>query len=451
MDSVLEASAIQAFWSSLVSVVLACPLILVLHNARGSREALLFEGFLFFCWICPAMPVVVGMIQTFDMMGLFPYGLISIVVVHGWMNAPFVALMGARALGNVSPQNRRLACTLGLGSLTRLRVLYIRPLAVSLVGSASLVFFLCMTSFNVVLFLGRDYPWPSLGLGLYGVLFDAYLPDKAALYLCVTLGLAFLKTLTLSWGRRGEESLKGTFAPPRPRPQVRALVGLAFFLWCMPLLLGGVHTDATALFHKDLMRSMTTSVSLALVCASVSTFLAFMLTLCFAKKGSKKLYGVLTFLALPSFLVGGAVYVLFVAFVDVDAWSGGLIILTQILVTLPWGVRALLPRVQFVQKATARLTTVLGLSFSTKAFRVFLPAMGGEISRTFSLCAIFSLGDVASVCLFDASHTTLVALVSKQLETFHLGAAQTLSYVLGGLALVFYLIPQIWRRNRAHM
>lgn len=451
MESVLLASFEQALLSALTSICLGTPLIFLLFQARGSRKASLCEGFFSFCWICPVMPVVVGMIQIFETLGLFSYGLLPIVLVHAWLNAPLVALLGVRALHNVSAFDMRLACVLGLTPIKRVGVLYARPLGASLVVSASLVFFLCITSFNVVLYLGRDYPWPSLGLALYSALFDAYLPDRAIELTTLVMGLAFLKTLTLGLGRRGSASLRD-FSGARPsRLLWCVLLWGVVLVWCIPLFACARFVDFWVLMEWQVLVAVGTSVGLAVVCGLASVVCAFVIALWLARSASNTLYALLAFLALPSFLVGGALYVMLARILDVDAWAFPLMALTQVLVTLPWGVRTLLPRAQFVQRAYGRLSQTLWLGGYARAAHVFAPPMKGALLKAFSLCAVFSLGDVASVCLFDASHTTLVTLVGRQLETFDIGGAHTLSFLVGALALVFYIIPHVWRTRRADM
>ncbi|MBA4117934.1 MAG: hypothetical protein C0514_03450 [Candidatus Puniceispirillum sp.] len=451
MESILLASFKQALLSALTSICLGIPLIFLLFQVRGSRQASLYEGFFSFCWICPVMPVVVGMIQIFETFQLFPYGLLPIVVVHAWLNAPLVALLGVRALHNVSAFDMRLAGVLGLTPIKRLGVLYARPLGVALIVSASLVFFLCITSFNVVLYLGRDYPWPSLGLALYSALFDAYLPDRAMELATLVMGLALLKTLTLGLGRRGSASLGASVGPCPSHLLWCVLLWGAVLVWCIPLFACVRFVDFWVLTHGQVWEALGTSVGLAVVCGLASVVCAFVIALWLARSASNTLYALLSFLALPSFLVGGALYVMLARILDVDAWSFPLMALTQVLVTLPWGVRTLLPRAQFIQRASGRLSHTLGLTWYARAVHVFAPPMKDTLLKAFSLCAVFSLGDAASVCLFDASHTTLVTLVGRQLETFDVAGAHTLSFLVGALALMFYVIPHLWRTRHADM
>ena len=157
------------------------------------------------------------------------YGLSGVLIAHVFFNFPLAVRLFLNALETIPEPSWKLAATLRMSAIQRLRILCLPVLRASLPGVAGMIFLLCMTSFTLVLVLGGGPSATTLEVAIYQSLtYDLDLPRAAALTLLqIALAGAALAALALTGappdlsgggGRsRWSPALAGKEKPPPPR------------------------------------------------------------------------------------------------------------------------------------------------------------------------------------------------------------------------------------------
>lgn len=450
----VKASMWQSTLSTLVSLFFGLLIASLLRRTQNSSiTKYLTQGFGFF-FAFPVMPLVLGVIVCFDAFGLDPYGLTGIVTCHSLLNAPFISLFALKAWDNIPAHYIKLARVLGLPFLPRVRHLYFGPVMQGCLQGSVLVFFMCMTSFTTVLFLSQSTQLPSLSLGLYHALILGNDPDQIRLLLGVLFILSLLKMYFVPFSRSVflEKGVRTRTQDGERSPSKVALgfLVLLMALWCMPLIEGATHAlkGSWCIACPDVIRSILVSIFLGGACGLSSLILGLILSDLLTGRFKKTALFFVTPLMLPSFVLGSFFFVILHKIIDVDAYGPVLVWGLQTLVCVPFAARLLCGRLALLKEDSKRLVQALDLSKVQQYRLIYLPQMRDLLGTAFSLAGALSLGDLASVCLFGASLPTLSALISGRMDSFMIEDALFLSYVLGLLAGVFFVLPLLVKNSR---
>jgi thiamine transport system permease protein len=421
----------------------------LLHRTQESLlTRFLTQGFGFF-FAFPVMPLVLGVMVCFDALGRDPYGLSGIVVCHTLLNAPFIALFALQGWDNVPAHYIKLARVMDFSFFSRVRLLYFAPVMQGCVQGAVLVFFMCMTSFTTVLFLSQSTRFASVSLGLYHALILGDDPHQTRLLLGILFALSALKVCVVPFTRsaffeRGARRRTKDEKRPSSKGAVICLV-LLMTAWCAPLVMGAIHAlgASWSLFSPFVFKTILLSMGLGALCALASLVLGLFLSDMLTGRFKKTALFLLTPLMLPSFVMGIFLFFTLHKILDVDTYAPLLVWGLQTLVCTPFVARLLCGRLDLLKGDSRRLVQILHLSRSQQYRLIYLPQMGRLLRTAFSLAGAMSLGDLASVCLFGASLPTLSALISGRMDAFMIEDALLLSYVLGLLACLFFVLPYL--------
>lgn len=444
----------QSTLSTGLSLIFGLMTAFLLYRTQESPfTRFLTQGFGFF-FAFPVMPLVLGVMVCFDAFGRDPYGLSGIVACHTLLNAPFIALFALQGWDNVPAHYIKLARVMDFSFFSRVRLLYFAPVMQGCAQGAVLVFFMCMTSFTTVLFLSQSTRFASLSLGLYHALVLGDDPHQTHLLLGALFALSAFKVCLVPFTRSALfEKGARTRTKDEKRPFSKVVVIFLVLLmaaWCAPLVMGATHAlgASSSLICPVVLKSILVSIGLGGACGLSSLVLGLFLSDMLTGRFKKTALFLLTPLMLPSFVLGAFLFFTLHKIIDVDTYGPLLVWGLQTLVCVPFVARLLCGRLDLLKGDSRRLVQTLHLSKHQQYRLIYLPQMGRLLGTAFSLAGAISLGDLASVCLFGASLPTLSALISGRMDAFMIEDALLLSYVLGFLACLFFILPFLLRGFR---
>ena len=470
----LRSGLVQASLSTLLSVSLGLWLAraLVRRGAFWGRRALLSLS-----WLAMVVPTSVAALAILSVWGpagsarmlaaglglplpFGQFGLGMVLLAHCFFNVPLAMRLGLSALSSLPARQWQLAASLGLSA----RDIFIRMewpvLRLAALASASLIFLLCFTSFALVLMLGGGPRVTTLEVAIYTALrFDFDLPLAAGLALLQLLVCGGL--LLLLWYQRtpllhqGAAGLPGW--PRRDRAAWLArfgdwlAIGLLVLLVVLPLfsLLAGQDWQAGArLFTRPIFWQAlldTVLVCLPSACIALGLGLLFATALVRARQTGQLLAGqiiaisISASLILPALVLGTALFILLYQLAPPARLAWGLVLLANILLSLPFVMRLLEPRLAWLLPAQDRLADQLGL-IGWRRLRVTLPALGDELQAGFALAAALSLGDLGVIALFGSVDFQTLPWLLYQYQNRYGGAeADMLALVMLGLVLLLFI------------
>ncbi len=141
---------------------------------------------------------------------------------------------------------------------------------------------------------------------------------------------------------------------------------------------------------------------------------------------------------LPALVLGTALFILLYQLVPPARLAWGLVLLANILLSLPFVMRLLEPRLAWLLPAQDRLADQLGLS-GWRRLWITLPALGDELQTGFALAAALSLGDLGVIALFGSADFQTLPWLLYQYQNRYGGAeAEMLALVMLGLVLLLF-------------
>lgn len=172
LRSAAVSGLVQAALSTLLSVLIGVPLGVFLAETServSPRIWRLCFGLLGLPWVVPSLLVAVAWTQLIRPwprgLGL-GYRLETVIAANLFFNLPWIALGVSQRLIEFGATERATARTLGAGFIWRFRLLLPRLIAGPLKEGAAQVFFLCSTSYTLVLLLGEGRRSRRSKLGL---------------------------------------------------------------------------------------------------------------------------------------------------------------------------------------------------------------------------------------------------------------------------------------------
>jgi thiamine transport system permease protein len=469
----LRAALLQASLSTVLSVGLGLWLAraLVRRGAFWGRRALLSLS-----WLAMVVPTSVAALAILSVWGpagsgrmlaeriglplpFEQFGLGMVLLAHCFFNVPLAMRLGLSALSSLPDRQWQLGASLGLSARDYFIWMEWPVLRLAAIGSASLIFLLCFTSFALVLMLGGGPRVTTLEVAIYTALrFDFDLPLAAGLALLQLLVCAGL--LLLLWYQRAPLLNQGAAGLPGWPRRDRAAwlarfgdwlaIGLLVLLVVLPLLslLAGQDWQAGAnLFTRPVFWQAL--LDTALVCLpsaviSLGLGLIFATALVRARQTGQRLAGrfigfsISASLMLPALVLGTALFILLYQLAPPARLAWGLVLLANILLSLPFVMRLLEPRLAWLLPAQDRLADQLGLS-GWRRLRVTLPALGDELQTGFALAAALSLGDLGVIALFGSADFQTLPWLLYQYQNRYGGAeAEMLALVMLGLVLLLF-------------
>lgn len=470
----------QAALSTLLALALGLAVARAVHRRTGPRGARLLNLVAALALVMPTTVAALGIVAVWGRAGWVAqaaaalglpgfggglYGLPGVLLAHVFFNAPLMARIFHAALVAIPDGRWRLAAQLGLAEREVWRFVEWPAIRRVAPGACGLVFLLCFTSFALVLMLGGGPRASTLEVAIYeAARLDFDLGRAAALsllqLLCCAAVLLVLARFPADWaGGRGAAGLGGRIRPDRASPMAQAtdaVAGLAAAgVIAAPLaaiLLGGLRAELAALPGDPAFRqALLASIALGLVSSALTCGLAWAIaearrTAVLPTRLGRHLWlaGFLDlastiYLAVPAIVFGVGMFLLLRGLADVFALAPLLVLAANVLLSLPFAVRAIQGRLAENAARYDRLCTSLGISVWARLRLVEYPAVRRELGFAAALAAALSVGDMGVIALFGSDDfRTLPWLLYLKSGRYQSDEAAAIALVLLVLSLAFF-------------
>ncbi len=476
IQRVIEFSLWQATLSTLLSVGLAIPVAIALsREPRFPGRSTLLSVFSL-SLVMPTLVAIFGIVAVFGRTGWVNqvfvyiglpefslYGLIGILIAHVFFNLPLATRIFLVALDGIPPAHWRLAAQLGLGGSARIATLEWPAIRTQLIGTAILVFALCLTSFAIVLTLGGGPRATTIEVAIYQALrFDFDLSTAVSLALVqLSIAVAML-SLGSVWKpnvpiRFSAINTRDTWRPSsRWRALNASIITLASLFVLLPVtgLLASAINPAllTVLTHAATLNAFLNTLLVAISSASLAFVIAIGLLLIarhchfrwqLKRTGeSVRLLGNLI-LVMPPLVLGTGLFLLLRPYVDVFSLALLLVILINALLALPFVLRILEAPVQQQAQNYDRLVQSLGISGWSRFRLLDWPSLKPAAGLAFGIAASLSAGDLGAIALFGSDRvTTLPLLLYQRMGGYRMEEAAVTAVLLLLTCLLLFALSQ---------
>jgi len=374
IQRVVRFSVWQAFLSTALSVLLAMPVAIALSREQQFPARSWLLNLFSLSLVMPTLVAITGIVAVFGRTGWFNqalealgaptmplYGLTGILIAHVFFNLPLATRIFLVALDGIPASQWRLASQLGIRGLARIKFLEWPAIRSQLVGTAILIFALCLTSFAIVLTLGGGPRATTIEVAIYQALRLDFDIGTAVSLALVQLGICLLVFwLGSIW--KQDVPMAFTSANPneawRPKSQYRFIHALIILL-----ALTFTVTPIAGLLYS--------AINLAISSASLAFLLAVGLLL-IARHCHYRWHWVRTshalrslgniVLVMPPLVLGTGLFLLLRPYADVFSLALLLVILINALLALPFVLRILEAPIQHLANKEDRLVSSLGVS-----------------------------------------------------------------------------------------
>ena len=472
----------QAFLSTIFSLAIGISMAraLLRRGLNILHKPLIWFSFL--AIVTPTTVAAVALVSIWGRSGLFHdmtganmpgYGLWLVVLAHVFFNAPLTMRVALSAFSAIPPAHWRIAGQFGMGALPLWRMVEwpaIKPIVPSL---AALIFLQCFSSFALVLMLGGGPRVTTLEVAIYTAIrfeFDLYSAAILAL-----LQLVFSAAILIYLTRSARPSLFLTAVAPVPIRRDRnmwqswvsdylVIAGFSILV-ILPLIslfaaapfISGAALFGRSIFWRALSDTLLISVSSAVMTCSIATILILIdrrqIEAGYYWRARLGSLSVSIYLVMPAIVFGTSTFILLHRYFDVFAHAFWLVLIANILLSLPFVVRLLEGRLIQTHQQIDKLATSLNIRGLRRFWQLILPAMPREYSLALGISAAFSLGDLGVIALFGSKDFQTLPWLLYQLFNRYGGAQAELLAILmlclTGLlyGLFFILIQLVVRRN----
>ena len=479
--SVLSFTLTQATLSVVLSVAGALPLAVLLHRYRRFAGRAALVRLLALPLALPPLVAVFGLLDIWGRSGLVSgvlqvfgldvrldiFGLQGVLLAHVFFNLPLAARLMLTHLERQPANLFALADQLGLEGWNRFARIEWPLLRVHLPGVAGLIMMLCIGSFTLVLTLGGGPAATTFEVAIYQALRFDFDPGLAVLYTLVQLALAAsILALLLTLGGVPQDrvgALPAEEGRARPLPLWgRLVLGFVMLFLLAPLValvVGGLSADwGRLLTMARFWSAVGTSLVIASLAAMLATLAAYAMLVArargFAEGGAAaRLYGAAfglvgsAVLALPPLVLGAGWFLAMRGWPGQSLIAGGLVVLVNALMALPFVLRILGPAFEASQRRYGALAQSLGLSGMRRFVRVDMPALARPFAVALAFALVLSVGDLGAAALFGAYDlVTLPVLILNLMGSYRTDDAAGLALLLG--LFVFALIALAERTQR---
>ncbi len=455
----------QALLSTLLSIAFALPVaraFVTFHRFPGRR-------FLLILFTLPlSLPVIVAVLGIVTLMGrngiisqifqwfghdLRPdiYGLSGILIAHVFFNMPLAVRLLLERFNAVPNEHWKLAETLRFSHFERMRYILFPAIVDVLPGITSLIFFLCIGSYTIILVLGGNPGNTTLQVAIYQSLSFDFDMGRAAILTLAQL-VILMVIARIAHGNRTEMIRRAygidtsrLYHQPGRNETILGFIWLTFATLFVAGPLGamaysGMMADHVRLFSQaDFWRALVTSSTIGIFSALLAVGLT--LTILSAhysfvrdrKNGVAAIFNSVSAIALgiPSLILGVGWFILLsksgVGFSPIPL----LIILANMIMALPFATQILKPAVMKNFDAYDKLSASLGLFGWNRFWIVDVPVMRRAIMSALLFAFALSLGDLGVVTLFGSDQIlTLPALLFAKMGSYRTDDAAGLALYL---------------------
>ncbi len=470
----------QAALSTLLSCLIGLAAARAVHRRAGPRGAQALHLLASLALVMPTTVAAIGVVSVWGRAGWVTdataalglpgpggalYGLPGILLAHVFFNAPLMARIFYAAIAGIPDGRWRLAAQLGMGGREVWRFVEWPAIRRVAPGACGLVFLLCFTSFSLVLMLGGGPKASTLEVAIYEAARLDFDLGKAAALSLLQLGLCALVLLALArfpteWATgRGGAGLGGRIRPDRMERGARLADGItalaAIGIVAAPLaaiVMGGIRAELLTLPTDPAFRAaLMFSTVIALTSAGITCGLAW--AICEARRtlvlptrlaryanvaGLVDLASTI-YLAVPAIVFGLGAFLSLRGLADTFALAPFLVLAANVLLSLPFAVRALQGRLAESGARHDRLCASLGITGLARLRLVEFPVARRELGFAAALSAALSVGDLGVIALFGSdSFRTLPWLLYQRSGRYQSDEAAAIALVLLALSLVFF-------------
>jgi thiamine transport system permease protein len=475
----LRFTLFQAAISTVLSVALAVPLAVALHEMRAFPGRRLVLRLFALPLALPQIVAVLAIVTLYGERGAiseflreagfgFPglYGLAGILIAHVFFNLPLAARIMLGGLSTMPAEYEKLGAQLGMGLAARFRHLlwpFLRP---ALASAATLVFMLCVTSFTVVLTLGGGPRSTTLEVAIYQALtFDFDIARALVLALIqVAVTIAAFGFLTASGGEvsagltTGRLRNAGTRRPAAHTFAFLMIIALGTAFIALPfaaVIWRGIGADLSGLLGQaSLRRALATSLTLGLAAACLAVAMSLMLAFSSAQKAAQRRYrgpptwteavfshGTGLILVVPPVVLAAGWFILIRLFLNAYAAAPMMVVAINAAMAVPFAIRLLKPAVFSTVERHDRLSAQLGIEGLSRWRLVTWPVLRRPILLSLAFALALSLGDLGVIAIFGSQDVqTLPYLIFQRMGSYRTDDAAGLALILCLLTMGLMLI-----------
>ncbi|MBX2825604.1 MAG: thiamine/thiamine pyrophosphate ABC transporter permease [Gammaproteobacteria bacterium] len=466
LQRVIRFSLWQAFWSTVLSVLLAIPLATALsRRGRFPGRALLLNLFSV-SLVIPSVVAVFGIVAVYGRTGWFNqglafmgmearwsiYGMTGILLGHVFFNLPLATRVFLQSLDALPDTYWRLSAQLGMSARDGFLLLEWPAIKSQLAGIVLLVFSLCFTSFAIVMTLGGGPRATTIEVAIYQALrFDFDLAAAVSLAL-VQLGICVLLVTVSHYYRVNTAVRLDTFSSRRrygadshwQRLCDALLILFALVFVVTPLLalvVAAVNPALpTVLTHARTLKAAFNTLWVALISGGLSVALALALLVSvrhlrvrLARESWSRVIestGLLILVA-PPIVLGTGLFILLRSRVDIFSAALVIVILVNALMSLPFVLRILSAPMENNARRFDRLSVSLGILGWSRWRLVEWPNLRRPLGLAMAVASTLSAGDLTVIALFGSERVaTLPLLLFQRMGSYRLQEAAVTAFLL---------------------
>jgi thiamine transport system permease protein len=410
----------QAFWSAIVSILVAIPVSRALARRQFMGRAVLISV-LSAPFILPVIVAISGVLFIFGRDGVVNqilgavslnsvsiYGLTGILLVHVFFNLPLAIRVLLFGWGAIPVEHHRIIRGLNLSPWARFKVIEL-PMLISRVPSvAAIIFVICLSSFAVALLIGGGPRATTVELAIYQAFrfdFDLAKAGQLAIIQSCFAAVAILISLLAS---------------------KRLQVGPSY-------IINGITVSSRRAFFIDY--GLIFAVSLFMLGPIIAVILRGLpylptLPMLFMAHRIGDSISMLALSISPLVLAVG-LFVLLRPFVNPFDITLLIVIVLNAVLAVPFVLRLVLPEIEKTKTDFQQLFRSLGMSDWSIWFWVLLPRLLRPLGFAFGLTMALSLGDLGVIVLLGSPETATLPYQIMQLRTgYRLDAAAGASVLL---------------------
>jgi thiamine transport system permease protein len=468
---IIKSACWQAFLSTALSLVIGMVCARALHrrNSYWLSEFVLSASFL--ALVVPSSIAALGVVAVWGRNGLFGsigfssgnlYGLWMVVLAHVFFNAPLVLRVAYSALVSQPGYFWKIAAQNNLTSWQTFKIIEWPSFQPLIIALSSLIFLLCFTSFSIVLMLGGGPNVTTLEVSIYhAVRFSFDLPLAAALSVLQIIICSILifssKPINFNISSPKPTSQSGLKRNDREKLTAKILDTIfltgfiiLIFLPVIALLFRLDLSSGLKLFSQNrFWNAFYISSKLALLSSITSVAIAVILINSryrLAQVGNQVLsrfidFSVSFYLLMPAIVFATGCFILFRQFVNLFDMVFWMVLIANILFSLPFITRILTPSFERILSQHDKISLQLGITGLRRFMALTLPSLHREFQLVLGISFAFSLGDLSVITLFgNHNFETLPYYLYQLFGRYGASEADMLGIFILGYIFTAYMI-----------
>lgn len=469
LQMVLIFTLLQAFWSTIISLILAVIVAKSLDLLRFDGKSLLLS-FYSVTFALPSLVVVTGLFSVYGSAGIiahlfnyfgyqYPfslYGWTGILMAHVFFNFPYASKVYYQALQMIPNEQKKLAEQLNFNLWQSFKYLELPIIAKQLLPVGGLNFMFCFASFATVLTLSGGPKYTTIEVAIYQAIRDFELSQAVVLSLIQLLFcIGFMILLRCLVPKQSPQftvnhEVYHSKVSILKKSVAVLIIGLSTLYIIMPLialLIDTIVNFSVTFLTPTLIQSTITSLMIAGCSAILAMTLAIAILwtnsrLCLM--GNITLSNYLMFLgslilAIPNMVLSVGFFLLFFSFVDTFGVIFILVVISNALLALPFILRNLSVPLNDITQRYHLLASSLNITGLNYLYLIEYRALKRLFGYSFAFAYVISMGDFGIIALFgNQDFMTLPYYLFELVSNYRYQEASFSSLIL--LIISFLLI-----------